>query len=161
MEKHTWRGRSSGIERWNPTSRQKRARYGAHPSSALGKGCQSFDGASPRLYQPTYAGANMGHPDRVGVSGRADDQAPFHPNLGSVKPVANFTESRTRGPCQHSRSGKSGYSPVLGTNPGGSTRESRFIPTHSCGWVGVLKAVHFTHPDRSEAQWRDLLFVRL
>ena len=28
---------------------------------------RTFDGASPRLYQPTYAGANVGHPDRVGV----------------------------------------------------------------------------------------------
>jgi hypothetical protein len=27
---------------------------------------QTFDGASPRLSYPTYAGANVGHPERVG-----------------------------------------------------------------------------------------------
>jgi hypothetical protein len=27
---------------------------------------------SPRLYQPTYAGANMGHPFRVGLSERVE-----------------------------------------------------------------------------------------
>src|SRR5271170_1503754 len=36
-----------------------------------------FDGASPRLYQPTYAGANMGHPFRVDVSGIVDCQGTF------------------------------------------------------------------------------------
>jgi hypothetical protein len=36
-DKHTWQGRSSGIERWNPTSRQKRARYGA-PKICFGEG---------------------------------------------------------------------------------------------------------------------------
>ena len=40
---------------------------------------QSFDGASARLYQPTYAGANVGHPDRVGGRGGVEDHAPFHP----------------------------------------------------------------------------------
>ena len=39
----------------------------------------TFDGASPRHYQPTYAGANMGHPFRVGVSERVDYQGTsFH-----------------------------------------------------------------------------------
>ena len=33
---------------------------------------QTFDGASPRLFWPTYAGANMGHPFSVGVSERVD-----------------------------------------------------------------------------------------
>ena len=43
---------------------------------------QTFDRASPRLYQPTYAGANVGHPDRVGERGRVDDHASFHPPVG-------------------------------------------------------------------------------
>ena len=43
---------------------------------------QSFDGASLRLYQPTYAGANVGHPDRVGVRARMGDDAPFHSFVG-------------------------------------------------------------------------------
>jgi hypothetical protein len=37
-----------------------------------------------------------------------DDQAPFHRNRGSVKPVVNSTESRTPGRYQHREVGNPG-----------------------------------------------------
>jgi hypothetical protein len=71
---------------------------------------------------------------------------------GSAKLVVNFTESRTRGPCQHSRSGKSGSAPVLMNKPERvhtgeqihfphlAKNERDMGPTHSCGSVRVLTA---------------------
>jgi hypothetical protein len=41
---------------------------------------RSLGEASPRLYQPTYAGANVGHPDRVGVREEGMTEPPFHPD---------------------------------------------------------------------------------
>jgi hypothetical protein len=60
---------------WYPTSREKRARCGAPdlmlPVQKAGQLIfqfrdQSVDGASPRLFRPMYAGANMGHPSSGG-----------------------------------------------------------------------------------------------
>jgi hypothetical protein len=58
------RGQSSGIPHL-----AKNERDVGHPAlvaTEKRKG-QTFDGASPRLGYPTYAGANVEHPDRVGV----------------------------------------------------------------------------------------------
>ena len=59
---------------------------------------QGFDGASPRLSYPTYAGANVGHPDRVGVRGRVDDHAAYRQGQGTMteepRSVSSFTASR-------------------------------------------------------------------
>ena len=54
---------------------------------------QTFDGASPRLLQSTYAGANMGHPDRgwlsgVGVSEEVDDRTEGDLRSLSGRPAA-------------------------------------------------------------------------
>jgi len=57
-----------------PTLRKKREGWGTRTLVVGREKRQSFDGASPRLYQPTYAGGNMGHPFRVGVSGMVDYQ---------------------------------------------------------------------------------------
>ena len=50
-DKHTWQGRSSGIERWNPTSRQKRARYGAQVLF-WGKDVRALMGLRPVFTNP-------------------------------------------------------------------------------------------------------------
>jgi hypothetical protein len=62
-------------------------------------------------------------------------RAPFHPAAGRRRPVVNFTESRTRGPCQHSRSGKSGYAPVL---------------MYKAGRVHTGEQIHFPHLAKNE-----------
>jgi hypothetical protein len=63
----------------------------------------------PVLVNPRTLVRNVGHPDRVGV--REEWMTRRVSSLrGSAKP-------RTRGPFQHSRSGKSGYAPVLMNKP--------------------------------------------
>jgi len=57
-----------------PTLRKEREGWGIRTLVVGGEKRQSFDGASPRLLRPTYPGANMGHPDRVGVIGIVDYQ---------------------------------------------------------------------------------------
>jgi hypothetical protein len=62
---------------------------------------------------------------------------------GSAKLVVNFTESRTRGPCQHSRSGKSGSAPVLMNKP---------------ERVHTGEQIHFPHLAKNE---RDMAYPQL
>ena len=65
---------SMGAYSASPTLRKEREGWGTR-TLVVGRGKrQTFDGASPRLDQPTYAGANMGHPDGVDVSGMVDHQ---------------------------------------------------------------------------------------
>jgi hypothetical protein len=75
---------------------------------------------------------------------------PFRP-VALMEHAALLTESRTHGPCRHSRSGKSRYAPVEMTklrlcNRIFSHGKSALIPQQLC------------HLDRSAAQWRDLRF---
>jgi hypothetical protein len=51
-----------------------------------------------------------------------DDHAPFQPNRGPVKPVVNFTESRTGGRLQQHEVGNLGYASVGMTRGEGRLR---------------------------------------
>jgi hypothetical protein len=56
-----------------PTLRKEREGWGTRTLDVVEKKDRALMGFA-RLYQPTYAGANMGHPFRVGVSGIVDYQ---------------------------------------------------------------------------------------
>ena len=144
-DKHTCRGRSSGIERWNPTSRQKRARYGA-PRFCFGERLSELGwGFAPSL-STHVRWCERGAPRQSCVGGRVNAQARFHPPVGrqsrwsTLRRAAHVVlasiakwEIRVRsGPNEHEQTRE---------GPHGSADS---FPTHICGWVRVLTAVHFT-----------------